>query len=108
MAPAGAPSEPYTHTHTRTMSSEAPPTTTFEQACEAAKALEWSNDELAQLYGLFKQATVGDVTGERPGILSGLKAGYKWDAWSAQAGVTPGEAQGRYVRMVERKQAALA
>jgi len=29
-----------------------------------------SNDELLQLYGLFKQATVGDVNTERPGLFS--------------------------------------
>ena len=28
-----------------------------------------SDDELLNLYGLYKQATVGDVTGDAPGLL---------------------------------------
>ena len=40
----------------------------FENAVEQSRSLPMqSNEVLLELYGLFKQATQGDVTGERPG-----------------------------------------
>ncbi|KAI6228993.1 Acyl-CoA-binding protein-like protein 1 [Aphelenchoides fujianensis] len=43
---------------------------TFEQAVEKVKTLKQSpsNDELLELYALYKQATVGDVNTDRPGM----------------------------------------
>ena len=39
---------------------------------------------MLKLYGLYKQATVGDVNTDRPGTFSMDFAGKaKWDAWSA-------------------------
>ncbi|WAQ94412.1 ACBP-like protein [Mya arenaria] len=43
--------------------------------------------ELLDLYALFKQASVGDVNTERPGMLD-FKGKAKWDAWSAKKGNT--------------------
>lgn len=42
----------------------------FDVAAEEAKALpdNTSNEDKLQLYALFKQATVGDVNTDRPGI----------------------------------------
>ena len=44
---------------------------TFEEAAERVKQLKTSpnNDELLALYGLYKQATVGDNKTQKPGIL---------------------------------------
>src|SRR5258707_1261880 len=39
-----------------------------------------SNDELLDLYSLYKQASVGDVQGTRPGMLD-FKGRAKYDAW---------------------------
>ena len=41
----------------------------FESAVERSKQLTKrpTNEELLQLYSLYKQATEGDATGERPG-----------------------------------------
>lgn len=43
----------------------------FAEAQERVKLLSRrpSNDELLALYGLYKQATEGDATGKRPGLL---------------------------------------
>ena len=43
----------------------------FEDAQKRAKELKKtpSNDELLELYAFYKQATTGDVTGSRPGML---------------------------------------
>jgi diazepam-binding inhibitor (GABA receptor modulator, acyl-CoA-binding protein) len=39
------------------------------------------------MYGLFKQATVGDVNIERPGMFS-MEGKAKWDAWKANEGAS--------------------
>lgn len=60
-----------------------------------------SNDELLELYALFKQATVGDVTGKRPGALD-FKGRAKYDAWSKVTGKSATGAKAEYVALVER------
>jgi acyl-CoA-binding protein len=59
-----------------------------------------SNDELLKLYAFFKQATVGDVSGSRPGMLK-VKDRAKYDAWSKVKGSGPDSAQSDYVTLVE-------
>jgi acyl-CoA-binding protein len=39
------------------------------------------------LYGLFKQATVGDINGEKPGLLDFRKKA-KYDAWNEFQGTS--------------------
>jgi diazepam-binding inhibitor (GABA receptor modulating acyl-CoA-binding protein) len=60
-----------------------------------------SNDELLALYGLYKQATEGDVAGSRPGILD-LKGRAKFDAWASRKGTQGEEAMKQYVALVEK------
>lgn len=60
-----------------------------------------SNDELLELYGLFKQATVGDVTGKRPGMLD-VRGRAKHDAWEKRRGMGAEAARAAYVKVVER------
>ena len=44
-----------------------------------------SNDELLEFYGLFKQATVGNINIDRPGFFSlDWKGKAKWDAWKSR------------------------
>jgi acyl-CoA-binding protein len=59
-----------------------------------------SNDELLQLYGLYKQATEGDVAGSRPGLLD-LKGRAKYDAWAKRKGTSKDEAMKAYVALVD-------
>lgn len=54
------------------------------------------NDTLLKLYALFKQATQGDASGERPGAFDFVKRA-KFDAWSALAGTTREDAMRRYI-----------
>ena len=56
-----------------------------EDIKDAVAAL--SNDEKLEFYGLFKQATVGDVNTERPGMFD-MKGKAKWDAWKAKEGMS--------------------
>ncbi|XP_061677090.1 peroxisomal carnitine O-octanoyltransferase-like isoform X3 [Syngnathoides biaculeatus] len=57
----------------------------FEKAAEDVKNLKTrpSDQELLDLYGLYKQAIVGDVDTERPGLFD-MKGKAKWDAWSSR------------------------
>jgi diazepam-binding inhibitor (GABA receptor modulating acyl-CoA-binding protein) len=59
-----------------------------------------SNDELLQLYGLYKQATEGDVSGSRPGLLD-VKGRAKHDAWARRKGSSRDEAMKAYVALVD-------
>jgi acyl-CoA-binding protein len=58
-----------------------------------------SNDQLLELYALYKQATVGDVEGSRPGMLD-LKGRAKYDAWAKRKGIKKNEAMKKYVALV--------
>ena len=75
----------------------------FENAVTASKSISKrpSNEDLLQLYALYKQATAGDVTGERPGGFD-FKAIAKYDAWAALKGVSNEDAQDQYVALVDR------
>lgn len=59
-----------------------------------------SNDQLLELYGLYKQATEGDVSGARPGLLD-LKGRAKWDAWAKRKGASKDDAMKKYVALVD-------
>jgi diazepam-binding inhibitor (GABA receptor modulator, acyl-CoA-binding protein) len=57
--------------------------------------------ELLELYALFKQATLGDAQGERPGMLD-FKGRAKYDAWAAKKGRSSDAAMQSYVVLVEQ------
>lgn len=58
-----------------------------------------SNEQLLELYGLFKQATEGDVKDERPGGFD-FKAIAKYDTWANLKGKSQDEAKQAYVDLV--------
>ena len=58
------------------------------------------NDTLLELYGLYKQATEGDVSGKRPGMMN-VKGRAKFDAWSGRKGMSAEDARAAYVKLVE-------
>lgn len=66
-----------------------------------------SNQELLDLYGLYKQSTEGDVTGERPGGFD-FKAIAKFDAWESLKGKTKEQAMTEYVQLVDQLQTLYA
>lgn len=75
----------------------------FEAAQTRVKSLSSapSQDELLQLYGLFKQAKMGDVQGKRPGMLD-IKGRAKYDAWASRKGTSRDDAMKAYVALVDR------
>jgi diazepam-binding inhibitor (GABA receptor modulator, acyl-CoA-binding protein) len=75
----------------------------FEDAQTRVKKLSKSpsNDDLLELYALYKQATAGDVSGSRPGMLD-LKGRAKYDAWAKTKGTSKDAAMSKYVALVDR------
>jgi diazepam-binding inhibitor (GABA receptor modulating acyl-CoA-binding protein) len=58
-------------------------------------------DRLLELYSLYKQATEGDVTGSRPGMID-FKGRAKFDAWAGRKGTPKDTAKQAYVDLVKR------
>ncbi|KAL3999353.1 nuclear factor I/X [Sarotherodon galilaeus] len=77
-------------------------TEAFDKAVEEVKVLKQkpNQQEMGDLYGLYKQATVGDINTERPGFLD-FTGKAKWDAWNARKGLSKEEAMAKYVALVE-------
>ena len=73
----------------------------FEAAVAQSKQLPQrpDNDELLDLYALYKQATEGDVSGERPGGFD-FKAIAKYDAWATKKGLAKEQAMTDYISLV--------
>ena len=75
----------------------------FEAAAAAAKQTKKRPDNatLLKLYSYYKQATEGDVKGERPGGLD-FVGGAKHDAWSKLKGMSADDAMTNYIKQVDR------
>ncbi len=75
----------------------------FENAVVRSKELtkKPSNETLLKLYSLFKQASEGDVTGERPGGFD-FKGAAKHDAWASMKGTASEDAMTHYVELVNQ------
>ncbi|OCT63226.1 hypothetical protein XELAEV_18044325mg [Xenopus laevis] len=75
----------------------------FEKAAEEVKQLKSTpaDEEMLETYALYKQATVGDVNTDRPGMLD-FKGKAKWDAWNKKKGTSKEDAMAQYVEFVEK------
>ncbi len=73
----------------------------FDAATVRVQALPTASPEIMlKLYGLYKQSTHGDVSGDRPGMLE-MRARAKFDAWASRRGMNTEEAREEYVEYVE-------
>jgi acyl-CoA-binding protein len=59
------------------------------------------NDLKLRLYANYKQATEGDVTGEKPGAFDFVNRA-KYEAWAKLKGTSADKAMEDYVKLVER------
>ena len=62
----------------------------FEDAAKVltdSKDVKLSDKQKLKAYGLFKQASIGDINTERPGMLD-FKGKAKWDAWHGVKNMT--------------------
>ncbi len=79
----------------------------FEKAAEAIRNSgkdtsggKATDDELKQLYALFKQGTVGDNETAKPGMLD-FKGKAKWEAWNSVKGKSKEDAQKEYIEFAK-------
>jgi diazepam-binding inhibitor (GABA receptor modulating acyl-CoA-binding protein) len=75
----------------------------FEAAVARSKELTKrpSNEELLSMYALFKQASEGDISGDRPGGFD-FKAIAKYDAWAELKGKSKDNAMQDYISLMDR------
>ncbi len=75
----------------------------FENAAIAAKSLpEKPNDStLLELYALYKQGSVGDVSGDKPGFFDFVGTA-KYEAWEKLRGTSEEDAQSRYIELIRK------
>ena len=79
----------------------------FETAAARSRTLVKppSEDILLQMYALYKQGSVGDAGGPRPGALD-VVGRAKYDAWLAKKGLPREQAMSEYVALVDRLKAS--
>ena len=73
----------------------------FDAAVTNSKKLSErpDNQTLLKIYGLYKQATTGDVTEKKPGF-GDLVGRAKWDAWNTVKGTSQDDAKQQYVDLI--------
>lgn len=76
--------------------------TRFKQAADDVQNLDErpDNDTMLKLYALFKQASEGDVSGDKPGFFDFVGVA-KHEAWEKLQGMDPDEAKQKYIDLVE-------
>jgi acyl-CoA-binding protein len=74
---------------------------TFEAAVAGSKNLSERPDNatLLKLYGLYKQATVGDNADKKPGF-GDMVGRAKWDAWNGLKGTSSEDAMQQYIDLI--------
>ncbi|MCD6665774.1 MAG: acyl-CoA-binding protein [Hydrogenophaga sp.] len=74
----------------------------FEAAVANSKKLAERPDNatLLKIYGLYKQATAGDITEKKPGF-GDMVGRAKWDAWNGFKGVWSDDAMQQYIDLIE-------
>ncbi|KAK2844567.1 hypothetical protein Q5P01_011226 [Channa striata] len=75
----------------------------FEKIAEDVKKVKTrpTDQELLELYGLYKQALIGDINTDKPGMTD-LKGKAKWDAWDSRKGMSKDDAMSAYVALANK------
>lgn len=73
----------------------------FLVAAEYVKKLSTtpSTDELSELYGLYKQSTVGDINIPKPSFIN-FRECQKWNSWNRYMGLSKHDSEVRYITLV--------
>lgn len=71
----------------------------FEAAVKRVNGLPSAppNNVMLDLYGLYKQATIGDASGKRPGFTD-MRGRAKFDAWAGRKGMSKEDAMRAYIK----------
>lgn len=74
----------------------------FDQALADSKNLDERPDNmtLLKMYAIYKQGSLGDASGDRPGMTDFVGRA-KWDAWNALKGTSQEAAQQQYIDFVK-------
>ncbi len=62
--------------------------------------VQLSNEQKLQMYALYKQATEGDVSGKKPGMMDFVGRA-KFSAWEELKGFSKEQAMTKYINEVE-------
>lgn len=75
----------------------------FVTAVDKVKTLKTKPDNytLGRIYGLYKQATIGDCNIAQPWAVQ-VEARAKWDAWNNEKGKSQDKAKKEYARLVDK------
>lgn len=65
------------------------------QEASSLQTIQWEHS--IELYGLYQQATVGDVNQAQPWAVQ-LEARAKWEAWNKQKGMSKELAMEKYIQ----------
>jgi len=73
----------------------------FDTAVTNSKQLTERPDNatLLKIYALYKQATAGDNTEKKPGLMN-MVGRAKWDAWNGLKGMASDDAMKQYVALI--------
>ena len=76
--------------------------TRFKTAADEVTKLSKAPDNATKLklYALYKQASEGDVSGDKPGMFD-FVGGAKYSAWENLKGTTKEKAAEQYIQLVE-------
>ncbi|XP_037703607.1 acyl-CoA-binding domain-containing protein 7 isoform X1 [Choloepus didactylus] len=71
----------------------------FDRAAEDVRKLKTRPDdeELKELYGLYKQSVIGDINIGKCPVMLDLKGKAKWEAWNLQKGLSKEDAMSAYI-----------
>lgn len=74
----------------------------FEKSVELVRKLKSSptNDELLQLYGLYKQSTIGNCNTSEPSKIFNYRESLKWHAWNKLKNKSKDECMEKYINLV--------
>ncbi|XP_067304670.1 acyl-CoA-binding domain-containing protein 7 [Pseudorasbora parva] len=74
----------------------------FEQCADDVMKMKArpTDSEMRELYGLYKQASVGDINIEKPGLLD-MKGKAKWNAWNLKKGMSNEDAMNAYISLAK-------
>ncbi|GAA95606.1 uncharacterized protein L969DRAFT_92736 [Mixia osmundae IAM 14324] len=90
------PKASHTHLTPATMSAQFKKAVDIIQELPKDGNIKPSQNDQLKFYGLYKQAKIGDVNTSRPGTFD-FAGKAKWDAWSANKGMSQEDAQTKYV-----------
>ncbi len=74
----------------------------FKASVERVNGMTPNQDVQLRFYGLYKQATKGDASGKRPGMMD-IKGRAKFDAWAKNKDTSTDDAMTAYIKLADEQ-----